>query len=284
MENYESIKIKYKYFNFIFRQFFSFSYANLPVTKKKLFKSQSQFENIKYDFKCVNDYINTIYLGLGTFTIGAFYFIYEKLTPYLFLKSKLISRMRYPLMALVGLFTIKLTSNIQVDISHILPRNSKFHLYLIFETNFRNQTLPFIIEQLDDKNNRLFQEFNNSKIKNLENLDMFLFYHDIKYHYMCMYLVRKLLLNINGYKYLQMIDKYTYYDEDLEKNLFYHFRKSILKEINKIYSSEHAGMHEEPEIPIINKENYTKYFEEIDSLILIREEILKQAILKEYTI
>jgi hypothetical protein len=284
MENYDSIKIKVKYFNFIYRQFFSYIYANLPLTKKKLFKNQDQFESIKYDFKCVKNYIYSIYGTLTTFSLGASYMLYDKLTPYLFLKSKVISTMKYPFLALIGFTTIKLISNIPVDIYQILPRNSKFHIYLIFETNFRNETLPLIIDSLDLENNRLFDEFNKSETKNLEKLDLFLFYHDIKTHYLCMYLIHKLLLNFNGKRYLHMFDKYIYYDEDIKKDLFYYLRKSIYKEFSKMFSNKQNGIQDELETPIINNENYTKYFDEMDSILMIQEEILKQGILKEYKI
>lgn len=277
--------VKFIYLKKFYSNFFSDEYSNLPSIKQKLFRSKEEFNLIKDDFrfKIYNKRLLYTFFS-ASFTLGV-NILYDKITPYLTMRRILAQKIKPIFLIFSFLFSYKSISWFKINVSGIINYNSKFGIYFYFENLYRNN-LWIINENIDQLMLHQYEDFVNSKIKNRDKLELFLFYQDLITHYMYMNIVKSYLYNLNGDAFLNEMDKYKYghkhHNHDKSKNIFTSINKSFRQEFNKLFSSENEKLKQNLEIPTLTKENLVLNFDHYSLALLYHYDIMKKILFKEF--
>lgn len=287
-ESQFSLRLTLTDLKFLNNHFFSKSkdYSTLPDIKRKLFENEFEYEKLKYDFRDKLFKYKMNFVFLSTFISISSFIGYDYIIPYITFRRRFFLKMKVPFSVLFGVFSYKLISNFYlINLSDIATPNSKFTLYAWFETHFRNYALIGHLSDLDFQMSRKFDHYHLNRSKNISQLEFFLFYHDLKSHYLNLLTVNQLLFNLNGRPFHIFFNKYRHRDlSEKEKEVINSLRKGIVSEYNKLLHSKQEQLKAKIEVPILTKENYMNYIDPTFLVLIDFEETMRRIFLKEYLV
>lgn len=273
--------IEYKYFRFLYKQFFTEKYTNLSPFKKRLFRDSDEYSQIKYYFNLCRFNHFLTFASVFTCFSAAFEVLRTTTITQFPSRRRLLSNkyIKYSSVILPSFYlSKKVMDNLyMVNIDQFITLNSKFGIYLWFDLNFKHNIIhPINMDSLDDNILSDLDKALEQNIINFNNLDRVFLYFNLKSHYMNMYIANKILKQANGNMYKKKADENQYKDE--KWRMIRKANNFIKREINKLIFEEEDSII----YPDVNINTFDKYLnlEDLNTLLKVyfQVELLKNQI------